>query len=95
MPPFHPFCRCRLRARPSLDASMATRAPDGEADFLRALGKDEAAQVMGSHDRAARVMAGTPAKRVIDAGLEPPYRLRTLAEVVRGGHPMVAEGEPA
>lgn len=94
MPPFHPFCWCRIKMRPSLDARGAVRNPHGAAGFLRMLG-DDAAKVMGSRERAQRVLDGTPAKKVIDAGVERPYRLSTLEEVARRSYPLLNETEPA
>lgn len=94
-PPFHPFCWCRLKMRPSLDAADAKRSPDGEAGFLRLLSEEKAAQVMGSRARADEVLGGTPARTVINRGLDKAYRLSTLEEAARRGHPLVKEGEPA
>lgn len=94
-PPFHPFCWCRLKMRPSLDAADAKRAPDGEAGFLRLLTDDQAAKVMGSRGRADEVLGGTPARTVINRGVDRAYRLATLAEAAKRGHPLVKQEEPA
>lgn len=94
-PPFHPFCWCRLKMRPALDAKDAKRAPNGEAGFLRLLTDEQAAQVMGSRSRADEVLGGTPARTVINRGVERAYRLATLEEAARRGHPLVKQEEPA
>jgi hypothetical protein len=94
MPPFHPFCRCRVRIRPSLDAKDASRAPDGEGAFLRALGEEKAAEVMGSRERAARVLAGESARDVTDEGVPMQYKLRTLKQAADRAHALLREGEP-
>lgn len=94
-PGFHPFCRCRLRPRPSLSASNATRAPGGEAAYLAGLGRERASMVMGSEERADRVMSGTPAETVINTGLAQAYRLKRVGDVKAQMHPLVREREPA
>lgn len=93
--PYHPFCRCRLKIKPALDARDAVRAPNGEASFLRLLGEQKAAEVMGSRERAAAVLSGRPARDVIDAGVPAQYRLSTLEQVAKRGYPLLKEGEPA
>jgi len=95
VPPFHPFCWCRVRIRPSLDARDAVRAPNGDADYLRRLGEDKAAEVMGSRERAARVLGGESARSVRDEGVPMQYRLRTLRQAAEQGHALVREPEPA
>lgn len=94
MPTYHPFCWCRVRPRPSLDARDAVRAPNGEAEFLRALGDDKAAEVMGSRERAARVLSGEQARDVVDEGVPMQYRLKTLRQAAEQGHALVREPEP-
>lgn len=87
VPPFHPFCWCRLKARPSLLAAMASEAEDGGGAYLREIGKTSAAAVMGTAERARRVMAGERAMDVANEGKARAYRTRTLAEVVRRDPP--------
>lgn len=94
-PGFHPFCRCRLRPRPSLSAANATRSPGGEGAYLASLGRERAAMVMGSEERADRVISGASAERVINAGLAPAYRLKRVGDVKAQTHPLVREREPA
>ena len=79
-PTYHPFCWCRLKLRPSLDAANAKRVPNGEAEYLRQIGEAKAAQVMGSRARAEEVLAGARAKTVINRRVPPEYRLRELGE---------------
>lgn len=88
-PPYHPFCRCRLRSRPSLDARNATRAPMGEAAYLRALGAEQAAQVMGSAERAQRILRGEPLEAVVNEGKARAYRLARVGDVAAQGHPLL------
>jgi len=94
-PPFHPFCRCRLRSRPSLDARNATKAPNGEAAYLQALGEARAAQVMGSAERAERIMRGEPLETVVNQGKARAYRLARVGDVAAQGHVLLQEEEPA
>lgn len=50
--------------------------------------------VMGSEERADRVMSGTSAESVINAGLAPAYRLKRVGDVKAQTHPLVREREP-
>lgn len=92
-PPFHPFCRCKLKSRPSLNASMATRSPAGAAGYLRTLSDDQAARVMGSAERAARVLHGEPAELVINAGKDPLYRLVRVGDARAQEHALLKPDE--
>lgn len=81
VPPFHPFCLCRLRSMPSLDGRGAERVPDGEAAYLRSIGPMAAARVMGAKGRAARVLDGAKARTVVDAGKPVAYKTQTVGAV--------------
>lgn len=94
-PPFHPWCRCRLRPRPSLDAADARPAPGGAAEFLRGMSPEQAAQVMGSQARAQRVLNGESAESVINEGQARAYRLMRVGDARAQDHPMLKEDEPA
>jgi len=86
-PAFHPFCRCKLRSRPSLSAAGARQVQAGEAAYLRSLSPQEAARVMGSADRAQRVLEGASFDVVVNAGRPDAYRLARLGD--GSGHPLV------
>lgn len=86
-PPFHPFCWCRLRSRPSLSAAGARPMPGAEAAYLRSMPVDEAARVMGSRQRLQRVLDGASVDSVVNAGVDPLYRLARLGNGV--GHALV------
>lgn len=78
VPPFHPYCRCRMS--PRLDLSGRTpQKPDGSEDayFLDRLGERTAARVMGSQSKRDRVLQGSRAEDVYNASLDPLYRLKT------------------
>lgn len=91
-PPFHPFCWCRLRQRPSLSVADARHVANGEAEYLRTLETlSQAGQVMGSRARAEQVLNGAPVDEVINAGRDPMYRLRRLGD--GAGHPLVDAGQ--
>ncbi|MFM2057909.1 MAG: hypothetical protein RLY71_2294 [Pseudomonadota bacterium] len=96
-PPYHPFCRCALRQRPSLRAADARPVPGGEAAYLRELDNlSQAGQVMGSRERAERVMKGEPFDQVINAAKDPLYRLRRLGDPAAGHvlvRPLVSDFE--
>lgn len=81
VPPFHPFCWCRLRSMPSLSAAGAQRVPGGEQAYLRSIGPLAAARVMGAKGRAARVLDGAKARTVVDAGKPAAYRTQTVDAV--------------
>lgn len=87
-PPFHPFCWCRLRSRPSLSAAGARPMPGAEAAYLRSMPVDEAARVMGSRQRLQRVLDGASVDSVINAGVDPLYRLARLGDP-GAGHALV------
>lgn len=90
-PPYHPFCRCVLRSKPSLDAAGAARVPGGEAAYLRGLGPDQAARVMGSAERANRVLNGEPVEAIVNAGKDPQYRLVRVGDPVAQQAPIPPE----
>ena len=81
VPPFHPFCWCRLRSMPSLSAANARRVEGGEAAYLASLGPVAAARVMGSHARARQVLEGEAARKVADAGKPKAYRTTTVGTI--------------
>lgn len=87
VPPFHPFCRCSLGPRASLDASDAVYQPMGEHRFLSALTEQQAGQVMGSRERARRMSNGAMIDDVVNAGKDPLYRLRRIENMP--DHPLV------
>lgn len=84
-------CRCRLRTRPSLDARNATRAPSGEAAYLRQLSEGEAAAVMGSAERARRIMQGEALETVVNEGKAPAHRLMRVGDLAAQGHPLLKD----
>ena len=87
VPPFHPFCWCRLRSMPSLSAANAQHVPGGEAAYLRKIGPVAAGRVMGSAARAHMVLDGEHARTVADAGKPKAYMTRTVGEVP--SHPLI------
>lgn len=88
-PPFHPFCMCKLRSRPSLNGARWREVPGGAAAYLRSLPEGEAANVMGSRERAAAVLNGASVESVLNAGKDAMYRLARVGDGV--GHPLVRE----
>ena len=82
VPPYHPFCRCRMVPRPGLMGKTATE-PDEGADryFLSRLKAPMAARVMGSKAKADAVLSGTPADTVYNAAIIPQYKVRTVGDV--------------
>ncbi len=86
-PTFHPFCRCRLRSRPDLSASMA-RIPRGGEEaaqraWLRELPEGEAAQVMGSRSLLQQVLTGADPVEIVNRGVPQAYRTMRLGEVAQ------------
>lgn len=79
-PPYHPFCLCKLRSRPGLSVADAREVEAGPAEYLRSLSESEAGRVMGSRERALRVLAGESVDQVVNEGQDPFYRLLRLAD---------------
>lgn len=81
VPPYHPHCWCVLRARQSLGAMglAASPLPGGAAAYLRSLGDEKAAQVMGSRERALEVFNGADYLRVANRGKPAGYRTARVA----------------
>jgi len=73
---------CGLRARQDLDASDARPQPLAEQAYLRGLPEDEAARVMGSRARRDAVLAGASVESVVNAGVDPLYRLARVGDGV-------------
>lgn len=80
-------CWCKLRSRPSLNGARWREVPRGEAAFLRGLPAGEAAKVMGSRERAARVLDGAGVANVVNAGKDPMYRLVRVGQGTE--HPLL------
>jgi len=79
LPPYHPFCRCRLRDRPDLTpAGAKERSP---VTFLSSMRESDAARVMGSRDRLQRVLDGEPVEDVLNAGKDPAFHLTRVGEI--------------
>lgn len=87
VPPFHPFCLCALKPRPSLDAADAQQALFAEQRFLRSLPAADAARVMGSAARAQQVLNGASVESIYNSMRDPAYRMRRLGEMAP--HPLV------
>jgi len=94
-PTYHPFCRCKLRSRPDLDAATARELPGAAAEYLRSLGAGGAARVMGSAERANQVFAGRPVDAVINDGKDPAYHLVRLGSQRAGDYPLLQPGREA
>ena len=90
-PPYHSFCWCRVRSRPDLQAAGAREVPGGEAAYLRSLSPDEAGRVMGSKERAARVMDGARVEDVTNAGKDAACRLARVGDGAALRHALGAE----
>lgn len=80
-PVFHPFCRCKLRSRPDLDAGLAVAVPGGDAAFLSGLSVSEASAVMGSRDRLQRMLNGEALDDVVNAGKDKVYWLQRVGDL--------------
>lgn len=52
LPPFHPFCRCRLIPKFSESAKDAKFNPKAEKEFIKSLASYKQAQILGSKRRA-------------------------------------------
>lgn len=89
VPPYHPFCRCRMVPRPGLTGKEASD-PDEGADryFLSRLNAPMAARVMGSRAKAEAVLAGQSADAVYNARIVPQYKVKTVESVTALAAPL-------
>jgi hypothetical protein len=77
IPPYHPFCRCAVRARldltgkPPRDADLAE-----DVSFLRRLGEPVAARVMGSRAKLEQVENGRITDDVHNTGKPAQYQVK-------------------
>ena len=78
-PPFHPFCRCLLRKRYDLTARLARERDAAERQWLEQ--RDDAHRIVGSRQKAADVLGGSPLVEVINEGRDPLYHLATLGSI--------------
>lgn len=90
-PGYHPFCLCKLRSRPSLDASDARPAPMAATAYLRGLTERQAAQVLGSRERAQQALNGADPVALVDAPKAPAYRTIRLGEPAALDHPLMKD----
>ena len=81
-PPYHPYCWCSLALRPSLRLSDAG-IRQTTAGYLRSMPEEDAARVVGSKDRLARVLNGDDIEDVIDAGKPDAYRTTRVGDAAR------------
>lgn len=82
VPPWHPFCWCRLSSRPDLSAQLARERPGAVRAYLKSLEPAEAARVLGSRERLDAVMNGADWEAVTQAGVRAEYRLQRLDGMV-------------
>lgn len=74
----HPFCRCRLRSRPDLQASNARFDPGAERAYLAKLGKRQAARVAGSQSKLLDIEGGARALDVLNEGKQAAFKVPLL-----------------
>lgn len=88
-PPFHPFCKCKLKPRTDLTGKRAKdEDPDADRYFLERIGEGVAARVMGSQEKLRQVLAeGEKPLDVFNASKDPLYRVQSVAEIVNSGGP--------
>ena len=91
-PPFHPFCWCRLRPRQDIDPAGGIERPGAAADYLRDLGAAKAGAVMGSQERAWRVLAGETVESVVNEGKHDAHKLRRVEDPQAQAHPIIRGG---
>ncbi len=88
-PGFHPFCLCKLKSRPSQDAAEGRAAPLPDAEWLRTLPELDQGMVMGSRERADRVLRGAAAEDIINEGRPDAYRLVRVGDAAAVRHPLI------
>lgn len=85
-PPFHPFCWCRLRARQDIEPGQGRPVEGAARVYLRSLGPEGAARVMGSAERAQRVLNGESPAAVLAEGVSPAHRTRLVGDPEAARH---------
>ena len=81
-PPLHPFCRCIVRSIPGWDASDGELREGAERGFLRAMGHQAAARLLGSDHRLQQVLdGGSDALEVWNRSKKDAYKTPTLGEL--------------
>lgn len=86
VPPFHPFCRCRLRTRRDLTGrKQRPRGQLADVEFLSRFEPSAAARMVGSAAKLDNVFRGAPAESMANAGRNPDYVLRTVGGLTQSG----------
>ena len=82
VPAYHPHCRCILA--PKLDIRKGTKAAlreGSERAWLREQGIENGARIVGSREKLKAVFDGADPMAIHDAGKDPLYRFKRVAEV--------------
>lgn len=84
-PVAHPFCRCRLRSRPDLQAGMGRFNPGAERAYLAGMSEQEAARLAGSKRKLQRIQSGGSALDAWNSGVQREFRVIRLGDVSEAG----------
>ena len=79
----------KLKPRPSQDAAEGRAAPLPDAEWLRTLPELDQGMVMGSRERADRVLRGAAAEDIINEGKPDAYRLVRVGDAAAVRHPLI------
>ncbi|MBS3953641.1 MAG: hypothetical protein KGZ88_11895 [Methylomicrobium sp.] len=85
-PPFHPFCRCLLRPRASVEGKERF-VPDAGQKALSKLPANDARQIMGSADKLEQLLKGKDIDAILNAGIDPQYHFKRLGEFISTAKP--------
>lgn len=82
VPPLHPFCRCRLAVKRTIDGSKGVEATDSERKFLGRLAKKNpqlAARVAGSQTKLQATLNGQDFTGVQNASRDPVHAIKQVS----------------
>ena len=80
VPPFHPFCRCRLQSKRLINGSQGKENKDSEREFLSAIAKKDevmAAKIAGSRSKLEAVLSGADFTDVQNATRKKMFEIKT------------------
>ncbi|MDA3046699.1 ADP-ribosyltransferase [Campylobacter sp. VBCF_06 NA8] len=83
LPPFHPFCRCRLIPKFSESAKGAKLNPNAEKEFIKSLAPYKQAQILGSKRRALEFLSSDKSMVEFYNQSKPQrYKTATIGEIL-------------
>jgi hypothetical protein len=81
VPPYHPHCFCKMLNREDVELDKPGQRSSSR-DFLNSLDEKEAARVVGSRAKLARVQSGEPIMEVLNEGKPDAYKTKTIKQLI-------------